>query len=1016
MVESATSSFCAPSVSPGGWEKRRDPLGLAENKSVIRKLSEVGEEPDVLYSGRGAACRTQCESELHQVCVLVTTQSLWITSLKGEILVRILLSEISKFTRYDDPPVICLGYSHWGNTLQLILQCIDVVDFVEVLTSRVKSDVPFTVSKSLAEDGIKLDIDSQLRKSDLQQHIFATSLSERCLDSFTEASVHSEAGSSPRVPTERNMSPRGEKNVMPTRMPTRHNSVVSVNHSNPQSRFKYDPRTGLPIISMPPDVEGLYPDLDRGVIHHWESIMKVTHKGKQQKRLLVITDACVYLCDTSRGKKGLTRCTHITSISAIYASRDMPGGYIALKIPDENYDSVFKSTNHSAIISTLQTIASAGFNYTLPITKWAVNDISKKHIVNGIARVGGHQFSLQKPNEYKVMVHSPTSTRVLAAAAAERERESKALHFSRSHRLLLSPTSGVASPDSRPLQSSDITRLPPSGSQLLDMPGIALSPAVSDCDSSPSEAGTSADVPAVERRSKKVDKEIEEFRSSTSSVLDLACLLLNRGHVSRVEQLLKKASDHISNRRLSSQSLSDLCSEYEAALVAEPSPSHGSNRSSSSLPPSEDPPDGDLETLCSVEDENGNTVASLPQHETGTQKEKELGPHQSLTGFAEFIKEKMKEGKEADEEEEMQPPVLTAAASPSSMPSSPGSPMNATMQSFGSYRTNGRIASDASKTNNTHSSFRSGRVSHSQGVQAFGSYRVSKGSRGGEGMQSYGSYRTRGSSVRVAEGTQTWGSFRASDLKEKGDRYFSSTEAIPVESDSDDGREFDQQENDPTTAEGMEHGQESINEMEEEPEEETSEEDDESLLLGILPREWEESGDYECHGEVCISWGVFATWHSRLLAYKNGYLCYYLPSNKWGMLLNISEVTKIVSKAQLPGGVLSPPNRPRSPYLMQIICSEQSYLFSFESSDERVAWADTLEAAKEKRNRKGKSAVATRRSSPAKETNLKSSPTRNVVSADGCADAIRVDPTNTQTEPLHCSFPEQNWIRSLRVR
>ena len=334
MVESATSSFCTPSVSPGGWaEKRKDTLGLADNKSIIRKLSEVGEEPDILYSGRGAACRTQSETELQQVCVLVTTQAMWITSLKGEILVRILCSEVNKFTRYEDPPVISIGYSHWGDNLQIALQCVDVVDFVEVLTSRIAGDVPFAVKKSIADDGIRLDIvnDSQLKKSDLQQHIFATSLSERCLDNFTEVSVHSEPGSSPRIPTERNMSPRGEKNVMPTNMPTRHNSIVSV-RSNPQTRFKSDPRTGLPIISMPPDVEGLYPDLDRGVIHHWESIMKVTHKGKQQKRLLVITDACVYLCDTSRGKKGLTRCTHVTSISVIFASQDMPGGYIALKV------------------------------------------------------------------------------------------------------------------------------------------------------------------------------------------------------------------------------------------------------------------------------------------------------------------------------------------------------------------------------------------------------------------------------------------------------------------------------------------------------------------------------------------------------------------------------------------------------------------------------------------------------------------------------------------------------------
>ena len=313
----------------GGAAVPFDTLGLESNQTVVRKLVEIGEPPDVLFSARGAACvvegSEQQQAGLQQVAVFVSPLSLWLTTLGGKALVRMLFVEFTRLVRYTNPPVICVEGEYWGRVVRLILQSAHVSQLVGTLMDRVPLELPFVVRRNLADDGILLRYDSRASR---QPHAFsaASSLAARGGADAT-ASRATAASASPASPA----ATAAASGAMD----------AEGSEAGPVAPPYVASPCELPTAELPADVEWLSSVVNHGVVHHVEEVRRVTSKGKQQPRLFVLTDSCFYMVDLSKGKRGITRCTDIFRIARVFAKPEgSGGGLIGLKVRVQKWTSV----------------------------------------------------------------------------------------------------------------------------------------------------------------------------------------------------------------------------------------------------------------------------------------------------------------------------------------------------------------------------------------------------------------------------------------------------------------------------------------------------------------------------------------------------------------------------------------------------------------------------------------------------------------------------------------------------
>ena len=264
-----------------------DTLGLAHNAGVQRTLRDAGEPPDVMFSARAAVAVVpptdqHVKAELQGAVLLATPQSMWFTSSTGKTLVRVFFIEVVRVVRYTEPPLVCVHADHWGSEVRVLLQCEHIALFADLLLGRLSLEIDVCVRRKLSDDGVSVD------HTAVPQH------------SYAGTSQMQEAGVKPKA----------------------------VEGGSGGS----DPETGLPIVPLPADVVRLHPVLAKSTVHHIEDVMKVSSKGRQQRRLLVITSTSFYMCDLSRGRRGVTRCTDIVRIAQVFAHSSGQSGVMALKV------------------------------------------------------------------------------------------------------------------------------------------------------------------------------------------------------------------------------------------------------------------------------------------------------------------------------------------------------------------------------------------------------------------------------------------------------------------------------------------------------------------------------------------------------------------------------------------------------------------------------------------------------------------------------------------------------------
>lgn len=75
--------------------------------------------------------------------------------------------------------------------------------------------------------------------------------------------------------------------------------------------LREDPRTGLPIFDIPEEYQKAFKDLRGSVIHWFGEVSKVNRHFKRQLRVLIVSDACLYMCNH---KGEITRCVQVKDI------------------------------------------------------------------------------------------------------------------------------------------------------------------------------------------------------------------------------------------------------------------------------------------------------------------------------------------------------------------------------------------------------------------------------------------------------------------------------------------------------------------------------------------------------------------------------------------------------------------------------------------------------------------------------------------------------------------------------
>eukprot|EP01012_Entosiphon_sulcatum_P002654 TRINITY_DN10589_c0_g1_i1.p1 TRINITY_DN10589_c0_g1~~TRINITY_DN10589_c0_g1_i1.p1 ORF type:complete len:967 (+),score=147.87 TRINITY_DN10589_c0_g1_i1:40-2901(+) len=152
--------------------------------------------------------------------------------------------------------------------------------------------------------------------------------------------------------------------------------------------YPVDPRTNLPIVGVPKRYKGKYPLLEECVIHHFEIVKKINQRGKQQDRLLIITDDTVYSAEVSGAVR---RCILIANIDKILMSPDKS---MALTCPSD-YDYLFKCQSPMIVSNILSTIHK--FHTGSPLEITSVDDDKKLNDLVNTRRPPGWEMEFHKP-------------------------------------------------------------------------------------------------------------------------------------------------------------------------------------------------------------------------------------------------------------------------------------------------------------------------------------------------------------------------------------------------------------------------------------------------------------------------------------------------------------------------------------------------------------------------------------------------------------------------------------------
>lgn len=124
-------------------------------------------------------------------------------------------------------------------------------------------------------------------------------------------------------------------------------------------------------------------------------VIKINKKGKEQTRVLLVTDAALYnLMPNKYGK--CKRRIAITSIASVTTS-DVSNEFV-LHVPDE-YDYRFKSAKKSKICDTLRDIFAKSGNQRLHVTKIGQSDLKGLAVTKSMARMQSREDIMRRKQD-----------------------------------------------------------------------------------------------------------------------------------------------------------------------------------------------------------------------------------------------------------------------------------------------------------------------------------------------------------------------------------------------------------------------------------------------------------------------------------------------------------------------------------------------------------------------------------------------------------------------------------------
>ncbi|CUI15061.1 Hypothetical protein, putative, partial [Bodo saltans] len=170
-----------------------------------------------------------------------------------------------------------------------------------------------------------------------------------------------------------------------------------------QSVLDHDPRSGLPLIAFPADRQGALSHLGNDILlHFFEDCDRVSSKGKPLRRIVLITDQTLFVCEQTGS---LTRCVQISKISQVNVAMDN-SNEIALVVPSE-YDILLRFDRRSQrddILTILRAVHKRMVSAELRV--WHVKDVRP------------NQYRMEKPPGFQLQ-RIPQRSRANLAKALE---------------------------------------------------------------------------------------------------------------------------------------------------------------------------------------------------------------------------------------------------------------------------------------------------------------------------------------------------------------------------------------------------------------------------------------------------------------------------------------------------------------------------------------------------------------------------------------------------------------------
>jgi WD40 repeat protein len=170
-----------------------------------------------------------------------------------------------------------------------------------------------------------------------------------------------------------------------------------------QSVLDHDPRSGLPLIAFPADRQGALSHLGNDILlHFFEDCDRVSSKGKPLRRIALITDQTLFVCEQTGS---LTRCVQVSKISQVNVAMDN-SNEIALVVPSE-YDILLRFDRRSQrddILTILRAVHKRMVSAELRV--WHVKDVRP------------NQYRMEKPPGFQLQ-RIPQRSRANLAKALE---------------------------------------------------------------------------------------------------------------------------------------------------------------------------------------------------------------------------------------------------------------------------------------------------------------------------------------------------------------------------------------------------------------------------------------------------------------------------------------------------------------------------------------------------------------------------------------------------------------------